>query len=344
MPRDFMAGEVTVYVWSHRGPQHPGHAAVKLTGIPGADRAYISWWPADGAGLSNAFQSQGASAMGNYKEDMRNEMAPRTRERLEDGTFSPQVGADGRGQRLMTWHFPDGSPDYVWGQDADEKIKLPPLGRLRRPFGLDTVRMYDWWNVFQSCPHPRYQYASKSMNCAGVAAAALKVGGAEAFVAAPKAVLYLDPNQIAKWARQVRAEIDRRNEEAATIEDAVYHSGDPIPDADPNFDLMSYDEWKQLSSKNTGLLDIRSQKIRQIDGLIKDYHAYEWSVGLPKFEVLGKIMDVIHQCVASDPTGKRGDALLTLGKQVIVVARHLADVLDSWKWDLGDQALWTAKT
>src|SRR5262249_47971236 len=137
-----------------------------------------------------------------------------------------------------------------WGKDAEEKIKLPGLGAAGVHFGLDIARMAEWWNVFKIYPHGKFKLASKYSNCSGVAAAALKAGGAEQFVKAPGALFFLDPNQIAKWARQLREEIDARNEEAKRLAMFLVEGGENMPETIT--EVMSFNDWTTLSNQNMG--------------------------------------------------------------------------------------------
>jgi hypothetical protein len=52
------SSEVCVITWDYGGPGHPGHAAMKYTGVPGVgapkNNGYISFWPESNANYFNA--------------------------------------------------------------------------------------------------------------------------------------------------------------------------------------------------------------------------------------------------------------------------------------------------
>ncbi len=313
--------EVTVYVWRFLHIRHVGHAAVKLRGSTMAENAYVSWWPEDEDAKKGTPGYQQREFHSSYKQDMQTEISSRTQERLENETYQPRTRQeqlrDGtyqtRGQRRVTIDGED-----VWGKDADEKIKLPGLGAAGVHFGLDLARMAEWWSLFKIYPHGKFKMVSKHSNCSGVAAAALKVGGAEQFAKAPGAIFSLDPNQIAKWARQIRAEIDARNEDAKRMAMFLAESGEYAPETIT--EVMSFADWTTLSNKNMGGLHLRSEKIKQIDRLLRQYHALVWGdrdANLQKIQVLRDLMAPIHHHLGHKPGSKRGDAVLKLGKQVL---------------------------
>jgi hypothetical protein len=314
--------EVTVYVWRFRGVDHPGHAAVKLTGVPGRDKAYISWWPGGGG---KQCKGKRAGIHGNYHKDMTSEISPNVTSRLGKD-LQPR-----RGQRQVVYGYDALHERDLkrWGQEADEKIKLPGRGATGVEFGLDLVRMYEWWQVFQHCPHPRYKFASKHSNCSGVAAAALRVGGADQFASPPTALLFIDPSQVADWAWAVKDALAERNEAAKRLAVDLDTVGEV--QLDPVEDLMTVPEWKQLSNRDMGGAFLRSPKVKDMDRLLQKYHTLAWNdeQGRARLIVLGKLMDTIHHYLAHKPGSKRGDAVLALGKQVLNVskekARHYRD-------------------
>ena len=313
--RDFDR-EAVVYVWRYKGPNHPGHASVKLSGLPEVDgyrKSYISWWPARGVdGKGDFFTSQKSGRNWNYHRDMYNEMKPGTRRNLDKGTFQPR-----HGQRMVL-QYETGSEE--WGQEADEKIRIPGMGAAGVLFGLDLARIHRWWEIFRSCPHPEYKYSSRNSNCAGVAILALRAGGADRWAPAPKVAIYVDPNQVARWAHQIRETLDRHNEAAWEVNQALINDGRQIDESVR--EVMSYEEWLTKSSRDETRQRFRSERLRLIDQLLLEYHTESWSTTPDvKLLLLGQIMDAINRFLRHKPTSKRGDAVLNLGEQVLSVAR-----------------------
>ena len=120
--------EATVYVWRFLGPKHPGHAAVKLTGLPNGEKVYISWWPRGGAGKSSAHETKGGRAHHTYKRDMYSETGENTRTLLD---LDPRLARTNHRQVLVHFEGADGIT-----------------------FGLDLVWMAAWWEIFTAAPGP----------------------------------------------------------------------------------------------------------------------------------------------------------------------------------------------
>jgi hypothetical protein len=274
----------------------------ELNGRMVGDPGYISWWVEPTPVTTNTRS---------YKRDMHAEMARTTRTALSEGRFDARPG-----QREVTF-----MGEKKWAQDAHRKIKLPGLGAKGVTFGLDLLRMYEWWQVFQRCPHPRYKKVSTHHNCASVAAAALRVGGADQFVPAPGGLFYLSPNQIADWADRVSEEIARRNQVAVRLANDLLAGGEVEPVTVE--EVMGVPQWTQLSNQNMRGLFLRSDRVKAIDRLLGQYHGSEWSEDTfnAKMELLGQLLDTIHQYLAHKPGSKRGDAVLTLAKEVLCVAK-----------------------
>jgi hypothetical protein len=310
--------EVTVYVWRFKNLTHFGHAAVKITGVRTRQRddakAYISWWPKGGASIFGAGITQGASPTENYKRDMYNETSKRAQRKLQSGAWQMRAN-----QRIVMQDAEHGNVN-VYGTEADCVVKLPALGATGVTYGLDGARMYEWWNVFRHCPHPHYKLASKHRNCAGVAALALLAGGADAFVEPPAPGMFMDPNQIERWALLLRARLNILNQVAVEVGEEVN-----VPEVQGGvLDVMTYAEWKELSNRDMGGATARSANVRKLDALLKEYHTYTWrdDQARKKMKVLAAMLDVIHEYLAHKLTSKRGAAVLTLGQQVLSVLKQ----------------------
>jgi hypothetical protein len=344
--REF-AREITVYVWRFHSVFHCGHAAVKITGIPGLpqefQKDYISWWPGKKGGLFNLFENQEADRQLSYKRDMKNEMSDNTRGRLERHEFLPRV-VDGKPTQRVV-QVPDsttGELKNVWGQEADVKIKLPARGgnmvgnELQDMFGLDAVDMFNWWFTFRNCPHPKYKFASKHTNCAGVAALALMAGGAHTYADPPAPLMSMTPNQIERWALEIKDVLARWNQTAKALNQQVAANRWTDSNVEELFDV---DEWKTLSNLIAGNPFFRSDKIRKIDDLLKKYHRLAWSAenAVQKRKIMGDMMDVIHQYLAHKPQAKRRDAVVELGMRIL---RVVSLKLITYNRNPGEEVWW----
>ncbi len=308
--------EVTVYVWRYQSAKHPGHAAMKIAGIPGEEQAYISWWPKDGVG-DNQFQHQRAQFHGGYKEDMEYEISDRTQQNLQTGRFDRLRP----NQRIVR---KENNGTNVYGAKADEVIKLPVQGAQGCVAGLDGAKILAWWQIFKNCPHPNYKFASKNKNCSGVVAAALRVGGADQFSKSPSAMLFIDPNQIASWAKKVKKKLAKQNRAARDL--AVQLGGEVVQQpTQPVQELMTGREWLELSNQNMKPGEKRSPKLQEIDRLLVSYYRYRNWEGVnstSRLIVLGRLMDAIHTYLGLKSGGRRSDAIVKLGHQVLAVARY----------------------
>lgn len=314
--------EVTVYVWRYEGEKRPGHAAVKLRGGTGRD-GYISWWPQAGGVRDHRKVYQGAISKRDVKDDMVSEISELTQIRLREGQFTPRPG-----QVVVRTYLDYDHEANLYGRQADEKIKLPGLGQSLTPYGLDIERMLQWWRVFCACPHPRYKFASKTSNCAAVAAAALRAGGADQFHKPPSALLFLDPNQIAAWTHKLRAAIDRKNEPAKRLAvELQQHEEPPQLQSLPDTGVISYEAWMQISNKDMGKSLIRSDMVKKIDHKLKAFHAIKAFPHDPgfnaKLEKLGEVMDAVHYYLSHKTGSKRSDAVLLMGRQILGYLRKL---------------------
>ncbi|HMP02429.1 MAG TPA: hypothetical protein PKD86_01775 [Gemmatales bacterium] len=326
--------EATVYVWRYESSKRPGHAALKLTGLPGADRIYISWWPSGGVGNNN-FRHLTGDPHESYKEDMECEMSERTQTRLRGGLFTlrPNQREISRSQQGVV----------TYGTMADEVIKLPLQGAQGCIAGLSGEKILAWWEIFKNCPHPTYKFASKNKNCSGVVAAALRVGGADQFARSPQALLFIDPNQIAAWAKKLKKKLKKRNEAGRRLALELDVNGVPQTTA-PVEELMAPRTWLELSNRNMKPGQPRSPLLQEIDRALLRYFSHRGWTEISyacKLIALGRLMDAIHTYLGVKSGGKRGDAVLTLGRQVLDVARkRYSEAEEDDRMIVDAQSLW----
>ncbi len=253
--------EITVYIWQNApllkaaSSGHFGHASLAIKGFPVVSgkkwpeiSEHMSWWP----GEPNE----------DYGEDKKLELSDKVREKLEKGEYKPRKGQrynEARGE---------------WEQSATDKVRLPGLGATGCYFGLGLLQLHLWWKHWQT--GNEYKLVSKSKNCAGAAAIGLRAAGASAFVAPPKAVVVMEPNQILKWAKAVLDEIAVLNaatEEIDVILQKRIKSGIRFFCPDPP-DLTTAEAWKAESGK--------LKEGAEILKLLGKYHSYNWKSDFKK--------------------------------------------------------------
>ncbi len=343
--------KVTVCVWPYGGLSHFGHVGIKLksAAVPG-DKCYISWWP--GAYADSKFNSKvqkvqkvipkglpvpyDARAHGGrqYTHDVISEMSDRARAGLEAGTFTPKTGqveidlGFAMGRQLMTDGFPV-REEYVldstggitgvkymsWVQKPD-KYEIPCIGQANTAVGLNATAIFRWWKIFSEAPTNWYKLMSRNQNCAGVAALALRAGGAASFAKPPKAFLFMDPNQVRDWVIKVKDRIDKLNTKV-NANNAAYTPA--LTDMSGTMEIMTLAEWKTKSVEGVSKLAIRSSQIKKIDQFMTQYWAEAWGTSEQynkKKDLLIDLLDAIHVYLAERAGHKREAAVLLLGEQV----------------------------
>lgn len=347
--------KVTVCIWPYGGLSHFGHVGIKLksAAVPG-DKCYISWWP--GAYAESKFNKRvekvekiipskvpvpydaRAQQERLHIHDLISEMSDRTRTGLDDGTYQPRTGQAqidvgfAMGRKLMTDGFPikeeyvtdnvgniTGVQYLAWVQKPD-KYEIPCLGQAGKAFGLNATAIWKWWQVFSAAPTNWYKLMSKNQNCAGVAALALRAGGAGAFAKPPKAMLFMDPNQVRDWVIKVKNRIDAMN-----LKENATHAGytPAFTTSDTAMEIMTLNEWKTKSAEGVSKLALRSSQIKKIDDQMAKYWKITWPPGGDEFEekkdMLVDLMDLIHVYLAERAGHKREPAVLLLGEQALAV-------------------------
>jgi hypothetical protein len=267
-----------------------------------------------------------------YVQDKVCEISPRTRERLQNGCdengtpYRPRTGQrpylfDDDGNRVKS---ADRAVEMLYGQSADQKIRLPAGGMGGITWGLDIVAIYRWWEVFRRAPMPVYKLLGNTQNCAGVAALALRAGLANSYVKPPRALFFMDPNQIARWAGEVDKVIETLNTYSSDALRIPAVTGfAPIKATE----LMSLKDWKYWTAKNVSAFAIRGGQVAKIDQLLEQYHAITWNVDPTKsypakIELLKQLMTQVHSYLGEKAGGKRQDAVLLLGEQITAVIKH----------------------
>lgn len=312
--------EAVVIIWNYGGPGHPGHAAMKIRGVPGAPEGkYISFWPGSGAGLSNALKRQGGILETNYWSDKYDEMGEDTRERLEQGIYQPNHLQQSKN---FTRTNDEGVEETVayWLQKPHHKIYLPGMGATGTKAGLNLKAIYEWFEIFSNSPQLKYKFASKTINCSGVVLMALLKGGGSAFATKPSAKLFIDPNQVRIFAEQIGVTLTDLNANATEIEKLAAFTNAPKYTQDLSMDLISYQDWK--TKTDLGKFTGRSH-VAKIDDALKQYH--QGKLTLQKVELLGKLLKAVRKHTVDHHSSRRGGPVLELGKQALSVLKFNLD-------------------
>ncbi|MGC4085550.1 MAG: hypothetical protein QM736_26355 [Vicinamibacterales bacterium] len=347
--------EVVVRIWRNvktlggRLPtSHFGHAALTIRGkrlarlVPGG-RVEISFWPGAGAGIGLSGIRSTTAKFGDYQSDKVDEMNKMTGIRLEVGyrrahgiPYPPEwdevlrllhkeaIDTPRPGQRPTGANLDmDGLPIPLWSQSAENKINLPGLRAEGTLWGLSIRRMSEWWDDFKKTG-PQYRALSYN-NCAGIVFEALKAGGSEAFLEAPRVVVYAEPVQVEQYALNLQVQLQRFNDWTRELDDeirdAVVNGRIGSKPSENLIDgLWTLDEWKRQSA--LGGFTIRSSTIRKIDDAVADYHRHDVKTAFEKKLIaMANIIKGISKHRQEKPDSKRSEAILRLGHQVIALLR-----------------------
>jgi hypothetical protein len=264
--------------------------------------SYISWWP---FGPNDSFW-----------EDMRREINSNAAQMLAS---HPEKARPGQVK----------TPGGQWGYEPETVVNLPALGAANRYWGLSPCHMWQWFEDFKDNPDNEYNIVSATQNCSGVAVGALVAGGGEAFAPAPKARVYMLPNEVKAWAINLQAELVRLNKNSLVLECQLIPEyrktlsrGQPRKYPEERTDLWSLDEWKTHTHLKIG---VRTGAVGDIDGLLPKYHACDFDGDyLQKFVLLGTIMRKCFQFIDDQGASARGWGAVLLAAQCLNVLRSPA--------------------
>lgn len=373
---------VTVMYWAARGKStNPGHLSIDFV-TPDKRAGYISWWPGDdftGTYMKSGDIKTSTKLLSNFavararpnlslEEDMLSEMGDRTRERLEAKEYQPREGQ-------AQWPFPDGNNQkLVWVQFPHHKVTIDGLGEELLDsdnnvingtdgLGLNTARLWEWWETFYRAPNRTYRMISRSMNCASVVLAALNAAGAYLYTEKPLSIrTYTTPAEVFEYAKKVQAGVQKFNDSIRQVQDVANHygreglakhavqkpaaskamtairsnkvmqnpgntktgqGGEPL--------LWTVEEWKKHShvaaSLSTGLAR-RKDQVAKIDTLLEKYHRLQWGIlpqqNVTKYGLLREMLVQAHDHMRNKSTSQRGTAVLELARQIVVLADYIA--------------------
>jgi hypothetical protein len=207
----------------------------------------------------------------------------------------------------------------VWVQKP-VKVRLPILVPFKSKCGLDSVRMCRWWEVVSASPTNRYRLLSTKQNCAGIIARVLQAGGAEFYARMPHPAFLMEPNHVHDWVLKIKERTDTLN---------AHPGRSLVPFSRPKYtSIWTAEQWtaKTPGSKIFG----RGAEIERIGNLLSIYHVRPLQkqtdeLGYKvKLRCLGDIMDCIHKYIVRHPEGRRADACLELGEQILSTIRLCA--------------------
>jgi hypothetical protein len=312
--------EVTVRVWRN---DHVlkilktgrfGHASVALKGsLVGEEKIYISWWPSRGAGKGNLKERQPGHASASVGDDASSEISEGTQMALESGRYAP------RGNQYVVLEDENGR---IFGVHADEKIRLPGFGSQGVYFGLSTPRIKMWWDQWQKSG--KYTMLSNKENCSGVAATALEQGGAAIYATPPKAMIWMLPNEVADWARQIRRALDNLNDGMRQLVDA-YNASPAGQRGGPTIGrhrtggvetLWTPQEWKAESNKG---LPVRSGLLQKIDKAVEKCHESRQAGPFERIAAAAALAKALIEFHQSKPDSQRSQPILQLANQLATV-------------------------
>ncbi len=236
--------QVVVRIWPQKSMEHVGHASVTIKNLDAYHRGrpvneHVSWWPgADRAGSpKNRYLSERpAVTISDYRRDKELEISDRTAQRLElgaqarkelkAGSSSPVLLARSKFEPRVGQNVTKGGS---WGVSA-HKIYMPMVGKTKDAvtgqksfvmFGLNEKRILaDARQVKSDAAEGKigYTLASKTQNCAAMAARMLKSGGSENFAKFQTALISEGPNSVHAYAKLVQAEMDTLNRKSNNVE------------------------------------------------------------------------------------------------------------------------------
>jgi hypothetical protein len=291
-----------------------GHSSLRLDGPPfqvGTQKSvYISWWPGkDRDGWTNVgiLRTTDAKSARTFQQDKRSELGDNAETFLRMGIWKPR-----NGQYAEDEANPETSR---WAKKPDIKIALPTLGASGVQYGLDAMRIYSWWKVFNAAPNGTWTTVRR--NCSKIIAAALDAGGASEIVPMPRTALWR-PNVLESWANRIVARCTHKNRGLDWIRAwGVKEHPELAADWDDVWDLPT---WKERSDGGKG--HRRSVAFRKIDGYLKKYDMMRPTFGGPRtvshnpLPLLQLTLDAIHEDVLANPKFNiENRAALILGKQ-----------------------------
>ncbi len=186
--------------------------------------------------------------------------------------------------------------------------------------------MWSWFDDFRQRVDAEYKMISRTRSCAGIALQALREGGAEAFLKQPISRVYVLPNEVAKYAIELRSTIVDVNARTLRFEfnvlkpwlkwNSATQKG-PQPHQRP--ELWTASEWRQNRQSSA------HQRFSVGDHL-EEYHATDpagsWA---RKYRLLHKIfshtIDEVGDKYFLNDKSARQESLMVLAMQCLNVLR-----------------------
>jgi hypothetical protein len=263
-----------------------GHAAIRLFTEKGEQ--YITW-----------------SANGHPLERSTMDRDP------ELGT--PNLGFE-RDKGRMRNFFGQKMPDYT--------VDLPRLTVSQNgvKYGVNLKRIKKFWK--DRLEQQTYRFFSKTDNCTGCVAEALKAGGLGYFADLRENPFAQDARSLRIWAQQGFEKLEQLNNVQTTI-DATMNMLFAKHTNCRNAGVPTLQEWVRDSDSNVKFQSFaqRKDQIAKLDVLIRDYPTAR--TDLERFGSLIKMQSEVYSHFSNKPNSDRKDAVSKLGARVTGALRRL---------------------
>jgi hypothetical protein len=202
-------------------------------------------------------------------------------------------------------------------------INLPALCLPSREdgfrHGVATDFIEDFWDQRKN-QEQHYAFLSKTKNCTGCVAEALRAGGLDSYIESPNVWFIQDAKTLLAWVRKAKAKIDELN----ALEDDIYaRMLRLIQDPDVMLNLPqgipSFEEWKEDSDEVVShrLVAQRKEQVAELDTLLKAYP--NATNNLDRFVLLIKMQSLVYSHMTKKPRSDRAAAVKRLGARVTLV-------------------------
>jgi hypothetical protein len=329
----FEARALQVYVWRNSttalgflpDANHPGHSAMQLY-EGGKVVRLISWWPKDDAGKNNMNARLGGKAGTRLSIDALSEMGSNARELLQTAKLKGNLGQVARqGQYL---HRQGDLAEYSrelaqqkarWLKVPDFSVSIPGMGAENLRWGLHLPGIADWWSAWNSDPERKYIMQSRSNNCSGVVAGALKAGGAAWFLPDDVAGLLpqlitktCTPNFVADWAERLAHAISNLEQNTRSLQDAIVKAGPGLAPIHLPAPLPNKGEWIKATTRAHKPRSFELQAIdRALDGIFTETFSEDQQ------KRLVVLVKALSNHISKRPASERRLLVLSLARQAL---------------------------
>ena len=340
--RPIQARAVQVHVWKNAtgfagipDAHHPGHAAMQVY-ENGEVVRFVSWWPEGAVGKEDKTKVVRGKKGWRLSLDAISELGDHARGILERAEMKGNLSETARRGQYLHGED-DGLSDYNrllrqqkerWMQLPEVSVSLPGMGAQGVRWGLHLPSIAEWWDEFAD--DAWYVMQSTTQNCSGAVASGLREGGAECYVPAPISWLYLSPNYIADWAKQLDCKLRTLELNTMRLKRKVTTAGPELARYPLPGPLPSKEAWLKASHLDR---KPRSPQLHAIDSALNAYNQ-ALSVGdfsVDKHKRLVQLTEAIYVHVMSRPASERRNWVLSLADKVLRliddINGHVGDVI-----------------